>query len=368
MKIKLAALALSLAIATPALADKADDKKAFRTAYKSYQQAAAAGEVDDALKFARQAYEYGEKVYGPDHKNTAALTLNYGRLITKDKEALPIFKLAVKRYEKVYGKKSAELIGPLTDMAGKSNRAPDNKKASTIYKRALSLVETHFPDDKMRQGKLQLEVGKSALNVGERSNANRYLTAAKKTFETQPGDAGLAKLAETEFYIGKFHLAAKHYEIATESLLSSLDTFDSNVPNGQMSMAIHAFLIRAYEEQGMREQATKHCQAIGAKTPITDDQDYLPIYLPSPSYPRNAQRAGDEGYAIVELTVDKNGFVKDPIAVEVKGHNGFRAASIEGAKKFRYAPRYVDGQPVETEGVRYKFLYNLRGSKQLPGY
>ena len=359
MNIKFAALAMSLAFATPSLADQADDKKTFRTAYKAYQQAAAAGEVDDALKFARQAFDYGEKVYGPDHKNTAALTLNYGRLITKDKEALPIFKLAVKRYEKIYGRDSEKLIGPLTDLASKSTSYPDIKKAHFIYKRALSLVETHYPDDKMWQGRLRLETGKSALNARERSVANRYLTTAKKIFAAQPDKPGLAKLAETEFYIGKYHLAAKHYETATESLLNSLDTFEKYAPGGQMSMANHAFLIRAYEEQGKRDLATKHCQAIGAKKPLNDDQDYLPVYLIHPNYPRSAQRTGDEGYVVVELTVDSNGFVKDPKIMENGGVAAFKKASLEAADKFRYAPRYENGKPVETTGVRYRFTYTL---------
>ncbi len=62
---------------------------------------------------------------------------------------------------------------------------------------------------------------------------------------------------------------------------------------------------------------------------------------------------------IVELTVDSGGFVKDPQIIENKGVAAFKKTSLEAAEKFRYAPRYENGQPVDTTGVRYKFSYNI---------
>ena len=92
---------------TPALGDQVSDKKAFRDAYKAYQEAIASNENQRALEYAKQVYEFGEKVYGKNHKNTAALLLNYGYLIKNDDEARKILGEAVKRYEAVYGENSA---------------------------------------------------------------------------------------------------------------------------------------------------------------------------------------------------------------------------------------------------------------------
>ena len=367
MRLFLGAIVISLITTVTAFADTADDKKAFRAAYKAYQQAVQGPNMILAQSKAKEAFELGEKVYGPDHKSTAILLLNYGRLIQRDNDALPILKDAVSRYEKIYGKDSPEMIDPLLDLAASSTSFGTLDKARSIYRRALKLAEIHYPDDTFVEGSIVLEMGKVALQQASSSEALRHLRRARKTFTKQEGGAAQNKLAETNFYLGKFLLADKKYKRATEALLASLSTFEKHAPNSQVTMTNHAFLIEAYEKRGLSEDATKHCQAIGSKSPIDDDQDYQPVYKTFPQYPVGAQRSGKEGYAIVELTVDKNGFVKDPVAVEVKGHNGFRTASIEAAKRFRYAPRYVDGQPVDTDGVRYKFSYTLRGSKRLPG-
>lgn len=359
MRVFLGAIVISLIAYVTAGADTADDKNAFRTAYKSYQQAAADGKTTAARNFARQALELGEKVYGPDHKNTAALTLNYGRLIQINEDALPVLKLAIKRYEKIYGKDSAEMIDPLLDLAANSTSFRTWKRAKSIYRRAQKLAEHHYPDDKLITGSIALEMGKVALQEAHSTEALRYLLQAKKTFAATSKGVSIAKLAETNFYLGKFLLADKKYQRATEALLASLETFEKHTPNSQVTMTNHAFLIEAYEKRGLRDEATKHCRAIGSKSAIKPDQDYLPVYRAGPIYPRAAQRVSKEGYAIIELTVDKNGFVRSPIAIEVDGHSSFAAASIEAAQSFRYAPRYVDGKPVDTTGVRYRFSYNL---------
>lgn len=348
-----------IAAATTAFADAADDKKAFRAAYKAYQEAAKGPNWALTREKAKEAYELGEKVYGPDHKNSAALLLNYGRLIQNDERALPILKDAVSRYEKIYGKEAIELIDPLLDLAASSTDYRTLDKAKSIYRKALKLAEIHYPDDLYVEGSIVLEMGKVALQEAQSSEALRHLRRARKIFENIEDPSASNKLAETNFYLGKFLLADKKYKNATKALLTSLKIFEENAPDSRVTMTNHAFLIEAYEKRGLRDKATKHCRAIGSKAPQDANQDYMPVYMTQPVYPRSAQKSGKEGYAIIELTVDKNGFVQNPSAIEVDGHKGFEAASLAAAEQFRYAPRYVDGKPVDTTGVRYRFTYNL---------
>ena len=347
-------------LGTSALADEKSDKQAFRDAYKAYQVAFSEGRRPEALDHARTAYEYGEKIYGPDHKNTAALLLNYGRLVYRNEEARELLQDAVKRYEKLYGKDSAEIIDPLMDLAANSAGIGTLGKARSLYNRALKLAETHYAGEALVEGQIRLEMGKIALQEAAAREALRHLNRARELFAQikQPGIK--TKMAEVDFYIGKFMMAKQDYKKAEQSLLSSLAVYEEIAPNNQVTMSNHAFLIRVYEEQGKSDEATKHCRAIGSKSPRKLDQDYDPIYQVSPIYPQSAQRSGSEGYAIVELTVDKNGFVKKPTIVERKGHKGFEKASLDAATKFRYAPRYENGKAVDTNGVRYRFTYNLR--------
>lgn len=358
-RILCAAVAATL-VSSAVFSDEKSDKKAFREAYNAYQAAIENGKRADAMAYAREAFEYGEKLFGPDHKNTAALLLNYGRLIYNNEDARDVLADAVERYEKLYGADSAEMIDPLMDLAANSAGIGTLGNARKHYRRALKLANTHYPENVFMEGLIRLEMGKIALQEAQSREALRHLEKSKELFNEAGSERTLAQIAEADFYLGKYQMAKEEYEKAETYLLKSLETYEKYAPNNSITMSNHAFLIRVYEEQGLSDKATKHCRAIGAKTPVKPDQDYMPVYRAAPIYPMSAQRSGKEGYAIIELTVDSDGFVKDPVAIEVKGHDGFRTASLEAVSKFRYAPRYEAGKAVDTTGVRYRFSYNLR--------
>ncbi len=353
------AMAVSLA-SSAVFADEKSDQKAFRDAYKAYQAAVAAGNPWQALDHAKVAYEYGELVFGPDHKNTAALLLNYGRLIKDKEEARKILQKAVDRHEALHGEDAAELIDPLMDLAANSADLGTLGKARKIYRRVLKLAETHFPDSNLMLGIIRVEMGKIALHEAQSKEALRLLNKARDALEKADAGRAAPYLAETEFYIGQYQMARQRHKKATKHLLASLSIYEELAPNSSNTMTNHAFLIEAYEKMGLRDEATKHCRAIGAKAPLKPDQDFDPVYQVRPIYPVSAQRSGKEGYAIVEITVDKDGFVQSPTVIELNGHDAFAQASLDAVAKFRYAPRYENGEAVDTEGVKYKFSYNLR--------
>lgn len=343
-----------------AFADAKSDKQAFREAYKAYQEAVAAGKRLVAIEQARLAFEYGEKVYGPDHKNTATLLLNYGRLVYRNEEANILLEDAVARYEKIYGKDGPEMIDPLMDLAAHSAGFGTLGDAKKIYRRALRLTEAHFPDNNLMLGVIRLEMGEIALQEAGSREALSLINKAIKTLGQADPDQARTYLAEANFYLGKFELARKRYKKASSYLQTSLAVFEDYSPTGQTTLTNHAFLVEAYENLGMRDEATRHCRAIGSRTPSNPDQDFLPVYRASPVYPVAAQRSGIEGYAIVELTVDENGFVVDPFIVDSSGYKGFEKASLKAASQHRYAPRFENGEAVATTGVRYRFTYGLR--------
>lgn len=89
------------------------------------------------------------------------------------------------------------------------------------------------------------------------------------------------------------------------------------------------------------------------------DGEYLPIAKIAPTYPRRALSRGKEGYCTVEYTVGKTGAVKNVRAIDCSPPNYFEKTSIAAAKKFKYKPRIIDGEPVEVAGVKNKFTYKL---------
>lgn len=91
------------------------------------------------------------------------------------------------------------------------------------------------------------------------------------------------------------------------------------------------------------------------------DGDYQPIVKISPVYPPLAQSRGIQGYCLVEYTVTITGTTKDVVVVDAEPAGVFDRTSIAAAKKFKYRPRVIDGEPIEVHGVRNLFRYELEG-------
>lgn len=90
------------------------------------------------------------------------------------------------------------------------------------------------------------------------------------------------------------------------------------------------------------------------------DGEYLPIVKVAPIYPRRALSRGIQGYVIVEFTVTKNGSVSNPFVVEAEPPNIFDQAALDAAKKFKYKPRVIDGEPTEVQGVQNKITFTMK--------
>lgn len=104
------------------------------------------------------------------------------------------------------------------------------------------------------------------------------------------------------------------------------------------------------------------------------DGEYLPIVKVQPQYPRRAISRGMTGWVIVEFTVTEQGTVRDPFVVENCGwirsarnegecfdspNRVFDSAAIRAALKFKYKPKVIDGDPVDTAGVQNKITFEL---------
>ena len=78
------------------------------------------------------------------------------------------------------------------------------------------------------------------------------------------------------------------------------------------------------------------------------------IELPDPEYPEEARRTRAGGRVIISVIVDETGKV---ISAEVEdGPIIFRRVAMEAARKARFKPTLVDGQPVKVSGIlQYRF-------------
>lgn len=88
------------------------------------------------------------------------------------------------------------------------------------------------------------------------------------------------------------------------------------------------------------------------------DGEYLPIVRVEPIYPRRAQSRGIEGFCDMEFTVTRTGEVTDAVAVTCSS-TVFQSASVKAVQKWKYKPRVVDGEPIDSPGVQTRLTYKF---------
>jgi protein TonB len=78
-------------------------------------------------------------------------------------------------------------------------------------------------------------------------------------------------------------------------------------------------------------------------------------HKPAPDYPAEALAARAQGVVTVQILVNEDGTVK--FARATYGHELLRPAAVEAARKARFAPTRLEGQPIKVAGVvTYNFV------------
>ena len=314
---------------------RADNIKIFNEAQSCYKEAAKNGLRKSRTKSCAQtSLEIGKALFEPDSKNIAILTYNYGKTLS-GKERESALKNAIDLYENIHGKDSPELIDLLID-AGKANSA-------------LSIAEESFGEGSILYADTLLAAGMSDLT--RLSSKSRFLKEALKVYSSEAEGFESVGVSMANFQLGKIKIAQEKYK-------SSIPYFLQATKNPSISSYAHAFLVEAYDRTSQQDKATEHL-LIMARQPIRG-KDYIPLFVKQPEYPFRARKYGREGYAVIELTVSKEGLALNPTVIEEKPKGQkFGKAALKAAGSLRYVPRFIDGEPVEVPGVLYKYTFNM---------
>ena len=89
--------------------------------------------------------------------------------------------------------------------------------------------------------------------------------------------------------------------------------------------------------------------------------DWLPIVRVAPVYPRKMLRDGIVGVVLVEFGISKGGTVVDPRAI-ISSDKRFEKSAIQAVRKFRYKPRVVNSERVDSTGVVTSISFSLVGN------
>lgn len=86
--------------------------------------------------------------------------------------------------------------------------------------------------------------------------------------------------------------------------------------------------------------------------------EYVPAMKVAPQYPSEAVRKCITGDVVVQFTVTKKGKTRDVVAVE-STDDIFNMSAEYATSKFTYAPRVVNGKPVDVPNVKNKITYDF---------
>lgn len=79
------------------------------------------------------------------------------------------------------------------------------------------------------------------------------------------------------------------------------------------------------------------------------------LVLPKPAYPGIARAAHASGTVEVQVVIDEQGNVS--AARAISGHPLLHAANVEAARRAKFSPTLLEGDPVKVAGViAYHFL------------
>ena len=314
---------------------RADNIKIFNEAQSCYKEAAKNRLRKSRTKrCAQTSLEIGKALFEPDSKNIAILTYNYGKTLN-GKERESALKNAIDLYENIHGKDSPELIDLLID-AGKANSA-------------LSIAEESFGEGSILYADTLLAAGMSDLT--RLSSKSRFLKEALKVYSSEAEGFESVGVSMANFQLGKIKIAQEKYK-------SSIPYFLQATKNPSIASYAHAFLVEAYDRTSQQDKATEHV-LIMARQPIRG-KDYIPLFVKQPQYPFRARKYGREGYAVIALTVSKEGLALNPTVIEEKPKGQkFGKAALKAAGSLRYVPRFIDGEPVEVPGVLYKYTFSI---------
>ena len=339
----------------------------FASAWKAYQAAVARkAAAEELLQLAQAVYDAlpGDPPDAKTQKLKAAAAFNLGsvhRDLHEQKEARALFEESAHLFEEALGKDAVELVDPLWEWARLELwlNGPDPRKAEKLVSRIDRILARHGAQMRRLRFELHLEWASDFAARGFFANANDHLSWLQE-HAPELGEIRNYYLGHVAFLRGKMVAARRQYDQALKAYEQARTLLTKVLPpHDRRVLTVAQFAIVALEELGRSDDATPLCQEIGRYQETRSTGDFVPLYRAMPEYPPSAAEHGKEGRVVLELTVTAEGRTRDIRVVEADPPGVFERAAIEAARRFRYAPRFVDGKPVVVEGVRYMFTFDV---------
>jgi TonB family protein len=348
----------------------------FSQVYQEYLTSQKTDKHQQTLELAKKSVELGKAKFGESDANAVNLTYNLATSYAAAQEfqnAFDTMQIVTSDFETRYGSYSEKLFTALLDQLSyfPRNRYADldkrdeilSPKADQAIDIAVHLSEQSKEKTPFIYYQLSKIITRHPIIHHVRKEAKKYTELA---FEGLLDSVGKNdhRTIETQFTLAtiktgtrKFNRAIELYEDLIINVTSQMQT------SHPYELAARGRLVSIYEEKRESEKATQHCIEIGKMTPWEQDINPIPLYRIEPKYPVDYARNDREGWAKMSFTIDEMGFVKDIAILDVEGGKSFGDESIKVLKKWRYAPKFENGQIIAAKGMKVQMDFKLGKNK-----
>ncbi len=171
----------------------------------------------------------------------------------------------------------------------------------------------------------------------------RAARAGEDTALVSQIDLAMAKL---DLETGKKRPAIERYR----ALVDRLEQRTMLDQEKTLQMA-YAQLEYAYEEVGDK-QAAQETRRRRSERLIGTGDPLEPLARIQPVFPRNAARAGREGFVELYLTIAADGTVANAEVLRSEPPGEFDQSALDAIRKWKFKPKLEDGKPVEAHGLQ----------------
>ena len=384
----LLATAFSLGIYAQAAVDQDALRAELDAAYKAFEEAAAARDAPSSYTHSQTTLRLTEELFGPDHPDTARATYamayrlrpsSWGR---NPPPALYLAEMALVKHEAAFGADSEETFLAIRLMINFLAFAVYwSPELPTLINRAEAIA-TASDNPEMLEN-LYLDISKYPLERREhfakealRLTNARYGPKDARTLVAAINVGRFQESGNQAQYYEQILARGKDVEDFYEQILArgkDVEGFDDQL------FGLHRTLAILYINSGDETKATEHLQAAGFLKNdhvYSRDDKYAALVKVPPKYPRRAAGLGREGYVLLEYVVTRTGAVRDPVVIESSERprdiyddrsvskaairTAFAKAAIRAVLQYRYVPQYVNGEPIEVQGVRGRIAFGRR--------
>lgn len=320
------------------------------------------GDLEKAAPLARQAAElYPLQSTAYKAENHVQLVWNAAEM-TLHAEGQQKAALFLEKVIEDIAEKAGEneiLIAPLAAEAAQMfGKIGELGKSHRLYRQACSLADEVLGETDPRSilyymnwgQDLRLKYGVDWARVKLRTARKRAEVHGEDNFLVLRADLLLAKLRLEK---DDKRLAVREYQ----DLVDRLEKRDEEDPVLLQSSYAHLAYIYAEieDEDALNAVMRKFGQSFSG-----NKDEVLPLIRVQPVYPPNAARRHQEGYVIVDYTIDELGRVKDARISDRQGDEVFDRAALDAVNKWRYRPLLVGGVAQSVEGMQTQLTFKIK--------